>query len=170
MGGHLHRTYWVNFWPVHPKMLLPSVEPMKGIPKCNLQITHLEREIIWTKHPWFCSIIIFRGVFLYLFIDIHFFHDVWGWPDTIPNILICWFWLWYDIFTIFGFDRYLSGFISDSFFIWSLSTYQPWIDATPQDGQFLKGLRNRSKESIGSFWRETFHPNKHGPPFQVHWI
>ena len=26
----------------------------------NLQITHLERKMIWTKHPWLCSMLIFR--------------------------------------------------------------------------------------------------------------
>ena len=30
----------------------------------NLQITHLERKIIWTKPPWLCSMLIFRGVTL----------------------------------------------------------------------------------------------------------
>ena len=28
----------------------------------NLQITHLERKMIWTKPPWLCSMLIFRGV------------------------------------------------------------------------------------------------------------
>ena len=27
----------------------------------NLQITHLERKMIWTKPPWLCSMLIFRG-------------------------------------------------------------------------------------------------------------
>ena len=28
----------------------------------NLQITHLERKMIWTKHSWLCSMLIFGGV------------------------------------------------------------------------------------------------------------
>ena len=27
----------------------------------NLQISHLERKMIWTKPPWLCSMLIFRG-------------------------------------------------------------------------------------------------------------
>ena len=60
---------WVEVWRM--ESLVPFVAegpvwnntPWK-INGWKLQITHLERKMIWTKPPWLCSMLIFRGVFL----------------------------------------------------------------------------------------------------------
>ena len=48
-------TYTVHFnW-------FPQCTPWK-INMVHLHINHLERKMIWTKPPWLCSMLIFRGV------------------------------------------------------------------------------------------------------------
>ena len=44
--------------------IFPKITPWK-INGWNLQITHLERKMIWTKPPLLCSMLIFRGVISY---------------------------------------------------------------------------------------------------------
>ena len=59
------RDYFVGgcfFWDGLFLVILDLLTPWK-INGWNLQITHLERKMIWTKPPWLCSMLISRGVF-----------------------------------------------------------------------------------------------------------